>query len=356
MSRHAILIGNSVADSDLEKSISAASLTRTINRYKALLENLDESHRFEVSLQIDRPVEEIRQRVSKLGKQAAKQDDLLLIHYFGHGTLSQDGELLLVHPGEEPGEVDTLPIKSMETRIDESGVQKSLMLLDCCYSGAVARSFQFTLRGEHCRIGSTVPTQKAYIEYKNLEAPIGFFTQAAMDALTDSAACISATDDRVTAQSLFDFITTALDQEALAGLQKPTMAGRLQEAIWVYQEVPSIARGFSSTANPKSAYAKIVSICKVMRSASFVTIKELHKRLTSDPLTSRSFKTLFKRPDETFVYIAVKIEVVARYVRLMERMGLVERGRDIRLTRLGRELGAEPIRRTSRRCLVRPVG
>ncbi|MGA2568557.1 MAG: hypothetical protein ABSF41_17225, partial [Pseudolabrys sp.] len=91
----------------------------------------------------------------------AQDRDLLLFYYFGHGDLSEDLKLLLLHRGAKKGDHDNVGLEQLETRIAETGAPKSIFLLDCCYAGGIKRTFPHTLRGDHCRIAATEPSSKA---------------------------------------------------------------------------------------------------------------------------------------------------------------------------------------------------
>jgi hypothetical protein len=337
MTRRALLVGNSVTYSDLSKSISRPILERTIQRLKALLSGLETEYAFDVSVCIDERGQAVRRKLEELAERAARDGDLLLFYYFGHGDLSADSKLLLLHRGLKNGEHDKVALEQLETRISESGVEKSLFLLDCCYAGGVERTFPYTLRGEHCRIAATAPSSKAYILSGTVEDPIGSFTSALMESFTAPSACVSSVDNRVTTESLFNFIQTLQADNKRTQVQTPRIQGNLRETLFEYRSTPALHRGYANWADEKTAYAKVIVICRALAETSFPNILALHRHLTKK--YARSFETLHKQTDGTFTYVPVGHKVVARYLGFMDRIGLIHRSA-LGLSTRGRSLAS----------------
>jgi hypothetical protein len=237
------------------------------------------------------------------------------------GNLSSELQLLLLHPGNQKGETTILPLETVETRIRETQLEKSLVILDCCYAGAVARTFPFSLGGQHCRMASAVPSAYAYVTSGRLEEPIGMFTAAVMEGFTTAEACVSATDDRVTAERLFEFARARTMEMSGDHNQEPVIHGHLGETLFEYRSAPRIHQGFSTWADEKTAYSKILSICRTLRRWEPRSIRALHSRLLREHRSS--FRTLFKKPDGSFEYRPVSLAVIGRYARFMSRIGLL---------------------------------
>ena len=321
MSRQALLVGNSVSYSDIAKSVTRPVLERTLKRVSELLSDLESPYSFDIRTAIDRPAKEVRSALEDAAERAARHGELLLFYYFGHGDLSSELQLLLLHPGKQKGETTTLPLDTIETRIRETNLRRSLLILDCCYAGAVARTFPFSLTGQHCRVASTVPSAYAYVTSGRLEEPIGTFTAAVMEAFTTPEACVSATDDRVTAESLFTYARDRTIELSGDNRQVPVIHGHLTETLFEFRSVPRIHEGYSAWADEKTAYAKILAICQTLRRHEPHSIHALHTRLLREH--RRSFRTLFKKPDGSFEYRPVAVSVVSRYVRFLHRLGLL---------------------------------
>jgi Caspase domain len=206
MTRRALLVGNSLTYSDISKSIGPRILARTIQQLKVLLTDLEPKYAFDVATCIDERGQTVIRKLEDMARQAARDGDMLLFYYFGHGDLSSDRKLLLLHRGPSKSQHDKVGLEQLETRISEGGVAKSLFLLDCCYAGAVDQTFPYALKGDHCRIAATAPAAKAFVMSRSVEDPIGSFTSALMESFTTAEACVSNADDRVTATSLFSYL------------------------------------------------------------------------------------------------------------------------------------------------------
>jgi hypothetical protein len=276
-------------------------------------------------------------KFENLATRSASDGDLLLFYYFGHGDLSSDLKLVLLHKGSQKGTHDRVSLEQFETRVSVNEVPKSLFLLDCCYAGGVDRTFPYTLRGDHCRIAATAPSSKAYVLSGTVEDPIGSFTSAFMDSFTTPEACVSNADDRVTATSLYEYLQRVLADSEGGRVQRPTMQGSLPDALFEHKRAPILHPGYSRWANEKTAYAKIVVICRAMLERKFPDISSLHNYLVKR--YRASFETLYKQENGKFEYMPVSYAVVARYVGLMQRIDLLENGQTS-LSHLGKLLAS----------------
>lgn len=330
MPRQALLVGNSITFRDLTKSVTKDLIKRTLTRLERLLTDLDSSYAFGVEHLIDGTSGAVLRQVEKSAAAAATSGDIFLFYYFGHGALSSELQLLL-----KPDDATTGPLElaSVESRVVESHVPKSLFVLDCCYSGAVARTFSWGLKGQHCRLASTVATSLAYVTTNRTDAPIGAFTAAMMEGFTSSKACVSSTDDSVTAESLFRYAKPRTKEISPDQEQEPVMEGYLPDVLFEYRSTPRVQSGYSTWASKKTGYAKLLAICRVLASSRRRTLITLHKVLVTE--YRDSFRTLFKRDDERFEYIDVSIQVVGRYVGLLRRLNLIS-GSELKLTERGR--------------------
>src|SRR5215467_2639469 len=144
MTRRALLVGNSVTYTDVSKSITRPILERTIGRLKALLAGLEPQYAFDVSVCIDERGNTVLRKLEEIATRVARDGDLLLVYYFGHGEVSSDLKLLFLHRGARRGEHDRVRLEQLETRVSEEGVSRSLFLLDCCYAGGMRRTFPHT--------------------------------------------------------------------------------------------------------------------------------------------------------------------------------------------------------------------
>ena len=138
--RVALLIGNGTfqPDSGLD------NLRGPVNDVERLAAVLGDPERgnFEVRTFLDRPGSEVFPAIEDVVNDAMR-DDLVLIFYAGHGKLDGGGRLCLAM-------ADTQVRRVFSTSISASGLTSLLgngnagaivLLLDCCYSGAMSKEF-----------------------------------------------------------------------------------------------------------------------------------------------------------------------------------------------------------------------
>ena len=84
----------------------------------------------------------VMRKINKVLKKASK-DDLVLIYYSGHGKPDDNGRLHLATVDTEVPELETtsIPAERIRSFISNSLCTKLVMILDCCYAGAVAKDF-----------------------------------------------------------------------------------------------------------------------------------------------------------------------------------------------------------------------
>jgi hypothetical protein len=322
MGREALLVANSVSYSDPRRSVTPAILRRTIGRFTSILEGLPNGFEFRVVSLLDQSPSEVRNKLEVTARNAKETDDLVLFYYFGHGELSSDLELQFLHPPKakkSPNEV--LKLSTLENIIKDVGASKSIFILDCCYGGALKKTFPHSLSGEHCRLASTTPSSRAYVESGALEDPIGVFTGSIIDGLASSKACRSATDDSITADSLFRYAKHETKRRT-NNVQDPTKQGDLSDPLSIYHPKPAINPGFSKWANEKTAYFKLLAICKTLAKRGYSNATDLYKAVISE--NPSSFETLYKTPNGIFKYKPVKPIVVSRYIRFLRVLKLVD--------------------------------
>lgn len=111
-------------------------------------------------------VQELREALHEFFIESAERDDVLLLYYSGHGKLDLLGNL---HLCAEDSKTSSLPVtalrykKDIESLIDESPATTTVVVLDCCYSGAFRGGDAFvnaTGRGK-CVISSARATELA---------------------------------------------------------------------------------------------------------------------------------------------------------------------------------------------------
>jgi hypothetical protein len=68
-------------------------------------------------------------------------EDLLLAYYSGHGLLNSQGQLCLSHAKTKDAEFEALDYAKLERAMRYSPARRRIIILDCCYSGAVTVQF-----------------------------------------------------------------------------------------------------------------------------------------------------------------------------------------------------------------------
>jgi hypothetical protein len=99
----------------------------------------------ETSVLKNRPHYEVLLKINQVLKRATKED-LVLLYYSGHGKLDPAGRLHLTTVDTEVDslEATSIPVESIRNYTDISASAKIVLILDCCYSGAIGPAF---LRG-----------------------------------------------------------------------------------------------------------------------------------------------------------------------------------------------------------------
>ncbi len=74
---------------------------------------------------------------------AAARDDQVLIYYSGHGETDLPGRLYLTASNTDTKKLvaTSIPIDTLRTMIENSSCRKIILILDCCFGGAVGKSF-----------------------------------------------------------------------------------------------------------------------------------------------------------------------------------------------------------------------
>lgn len=82
--------------------------------------------------------------------QAAAVDDFVLIYYSGHGKLSPSGKLYLATANTKRNALQgtALSAWSLHEAVSDSACREVVLLLDCCYSGAVSQGLRGSLESQ----------------------------------------------------------------------------------------------------------------------------------------------------------------------------------------------------------------
>ncbi|MGH9222690.1 MAG: caspase family protein [Acidimicrobiales bacterium] len=145
---------------------------------------------------------------------AAKRDDVLLLYYSGHGVLNERGQLFLCARDTRTDLLKSTSVSSMAVNMmfDESAARTTIIVLDCCHSGAFkGGSFPDALRGSgrflltSCRSGQLANDA----DRRNRTS---LFTQHLVEGITGGASDGDA-DGYVEVGELFDYVSERLRAE-----------------------------------------------------------------------------------------------------------------------------------------------
>ena len=140
--RHAVLIGNTTYPEEPR----LASLRCPAEDVKGIRAQLTSERNglfdpANIVCKVDAPHYEILQAVESLARKASKSD-LLLIYYSGHGQCDEAGRLHLAALNTKLDMLGStsVPMEQIKSYIDLAKTKRIILILDCCYSGAVNES------------------------------------------------------------------------------------------------------------------------------------------------------------------------------------------------------------------------
>jgi uncharacterized caspase-like protein len=134
--RYALVIGNSNYQDerlpDLKSSIVDAE------RFAELLADQKVGAFTHVEKLIDENSETVKRYIERFFSKKTRED-LLLLYFSGHGIRSQSGQLFLAAKDTSQDYLRStgIPANFIKENMDESYSQRQILLLDCCYGGAM---------------------------------------------------------------------------------------------------------------------------------------------------------------------------------------------------------------------------
>jgi chaperonin GroEL len=145
--RVALLIGNQV----FSEESGLQPLRGPINDVDAIGHVLGnpELGGFEIRKLLDKPhYDVVRALVETL--QTANSDDFVLIFYSGHGKVSTSGKLYLATADTDQKvlQATAVPAWTLHEAVNDSLCKEVVLLLDCCYSGAVSKGLKGNVEGQ----------------------------------------------------------------------------------------------------------------------------------------------------------------------------------------------------------------
>jgi hypothetical protein len=175
---------------------------------------------FEVRTMLDEPAHVIHEAVEDFFADCGR-DDLLLLHFSGHGIKDEDGELYFAASTTKLRRLAATAVAAdfVNRRMSRSRSQRIVLLLDCCYAGAFERSLAPRAGGrlgieEHFGgRGRAVITASSAMEYAfegdrladSRQMAPSVFTSALVDGLATGDADRDQ-DGHVTLDELYDYV------------------------------------------------------------------------------------------------------------------------------------------------------
>ena len=152
----------------------------------------------------------------------AGRNDLVLIYYAGHGKLDRAGRLHLATSDTvvEALETTSIPAQRLRDLIDNADTTKTALLLDCCYSGAIEKSFLRGDVGEQLNLmsggrGTFIMTASTDVQTAREEIADGYgiFTKHIIDGIRGGAADADG-DGLVTMNELYRYVHRAVPADS----------------------------------------------------------------------------------------------------------------------------------------------
>lgn len=225
--RKALLIGNSQFPSSNGGFSPLRCSPEDVSGMKEVLTDPERGN-FEVKVICEQSNSQVFGEVESLLNESDKED-LILIYYSGHGQIDNRGKLHLATSNTKPSllKSTSLPIDWVLDCVKGSACQRFVLILDCCYSGAVrqqdfeefdSNAVDSTLRDFSERIapgvGKFILTATTAITRAQEREGERFstFTKHLLQGLQSGDADANE-DGFITAGELFDYLKQALHQE-----------------------------------------------------------------------------------------------------------------------------------------------
>jgi uncharacterized caspase-like protein len=214
---------------------------------------------FEVQTVINRPKHEVERLIEFFADR--RRDDLLLLYFSGHGLKDDSGRLFLAMSNTERRFLNAtaVPAGFVRDAIEQTRSRQTVLVLDCCYSGAFSRGMvakadtAVHTSDRFAASGSVVLTASDALQYSFEDETLtgvgagSVFTRVLVEGLTSGAADRD-NDGDVSLEELYDYLFEQIARQRteqrpgkwesriqgrIIVAQNPqwTLAPRLQEAM-----------------------------------------------------------------------------------------------------------------------------
>jgi Caspase domain len=198
---------------------------------------------FDVQLLANEPEALLRRRIAAFFSERSR-DDLLLLHFSCHGLKDDGGQLFFAASDTEVAQLDAsaIPAEFVSRQMARSRSNSVLMLLDCCYSGAIARGLTFRA-GDSVDVqdhlgghGRAIITASSAMEYAfegdelTGEGQPSVFTSAVVKALATGEADRDQ-DHWISVRELYDYVCDEVRERTPS--QRPNMLSHLEGELFI---------------------------------------------------------------------------------------------------------------------------
>ncbi|WP_216206977.1 caspase, EACC1-associated type [Amycolatopsis aidingensis] len=253
MRKRALLIANQVYDdprwTELPGAAGDAQQLAEVLGSRAIGE-------FDVTVVPDKDARTVRRDIEEFFA-TAEQDDLLLLHMSCHGQVSATRELHFVARDTESAYLAATGISAQFVNdcIDESRARRTVLLLDCCFSGGYTRGLRQRGAQDEPVVGKrfqghgkAVITACSALQYAYestvLSKPAGepsVFTSAVIEGMSTGLADQDS-DGQVSVEDLYRFVSMRVAQQVAN--QKPELSmDRLSGTIYLARNIRALYQG-----------------------------------------------------------------------------------------------------------------
>ena len=198
---------------------------------------------FEVDLAVDEPESALRRRIAAFFSERSR-DDLLLLHFSCHGLKDDSGHLYFAATDTEVAQLDATAVSAefVSRQMTRSRSRKVITLLDCCYSGAIARGLTFR-GGDRVDLddhlggsGRVILTASSAMEYAFEGEELtgtgnpSVFTTAVVKGLETGEADRDQ-DHRISVEELYDYVCEQVRE--VTPDQSPNMLSHLEGELYL---------------------------------------------------------------------------------------------------------------------------
>jgi len=188
---------------------------------------------------VNEPEGTVRRAIAQFFKEK-KRDDLLVVYFSGHGVVGEDRSLYLAFKDTDP-ELPSgtgLEARFITQEMDTRGLKRVVLILDCCYSGAIGRGMKgteipdlgVTFNSGYGRIVLTASNavEEAWDGSQVLdETGYSLFTHYLIEGLETGAA--GGTSELITVDDLYDYAYRKVTRTPKPKPQTPQKWGTPQE-------------------------------------------------------------------------------------------------------------------------------